>query len=164
LRKIVRGLGSLTIAALFTFPVVAQKNPATWEWQPVKSTANHHRFFDKQNSRLFVINAVSQTFAMIAIQSHGAHPESRGRTLDGFEKHFESYGYGWGACYRLGGGGGLNMFSTLIFHGLGHTNLNAGSHSSLLFMRICQQDTHSPDPGRAIMEAGKNSYVDIARQ
>ena len=28
-----------------------------------------------------------------------------------------------GACYRLGGGIGLNMFSTLVFHELGHHKL-----------------------------------------
>jgi hypothetical protein len=108
---------------LFNFAAFAQKNPATWEWQPTESSPNHHKFFDKQNARLFAINAASQTFALIAIQSRGAHMESRGRTLDGYEKHFESYGYGWGACYRFGGGIGLNMFSTLIFHELGHHKL-----------------------------------------
>jgi hypothetical protein len=123
LRKIVRALLSLTIVTSFTFALFAQKNPPTWEWQPAKWSSNHHKFFDKQNSRFFVINTISQTLALIAIQSHGAHMESRGRTLDGFEKHFESYGYGWGTCYRIGGGVGLNMFSTLVFHELGHHKL-----------------------------------------
>jgi hypothetical protein len=113
----------ITAALLFYSAAFAQKNPATWEWQPTKSSPNHHKFFDKQNARLFTINAASQTLALIAIQSHGAHMESRGRTLDGFEKHFQSYGYGWGACYRFGGGIGLNMFSNLIFHELGHHRL-----------------------------------------
>jgi hypothetical protein len=123
LRKIAKALLSLTIAASFTFPVFAQKNPPTWEWQPAKSSLKHHKFFDKQNSHLFAVNAISQTLALIAIQSDGAHMESRGRTLDGFEKHFESYGYGWGTGYRIGGGIGLNMFSTLVFHELGHHKL-----------------------------------------
>jgi hypothetical protein len=101
----------------------AQRNPETWEWRPAEQAPKAHRFFDKENSRLFVINAVSQAIALAAIQSHGSGMESRGRTLDGFEKHFESYGYGWGASYRLGGGVGLNMLSTLVFHQLGHHRL-----------------------------------------
>jgi len=49
--------------------------------------------------------------------------QSRGRTLDGFEKHFESYGYAWGSTYRYGGGVGLNMLVTYIFHDSGHHKL-----------------------------------------
>jgi hypothetical protein len=85
--------------------------------------ASPHRFFDKQNSRLFAINALAQASALLAIQSQGAHMESRGRTLDGFEKHFESYGYGWGSAYRFGGGVGLNMLVAAMFHESGHHKL-----------------------------------------
>ena len=75
--------------------------------------------------------------ALLAIQSHddglemapclispctGAL-EARGRTLDPFEKHFESYGYGWGSVYRFGGGVGLNMFVAYMFHSTGHHKL-----------------------------------------
>jgi hypothetical protein len=101
----------------------AQANPQTWEWRPESQASQPHRFFDKENSRLFVVNAVSQAIALVAIQSRGPGMESRGRTLDGFEKHFESYGYAWGASYRFGGGIGLNMLSTLVFHELGHHKL-----------------------------------------
>jgi hypothetical protein len=101
----------------------AQANPQTWEWRPESRASQPHRFFDKENSRLFVVNAVSQAIALVAIQSRGPGMESRGRTLDGFEKHFESYGYAWGASYRFGGGIGLNMLSTLVFHEPGHHKL-----------------------------------------
>jgi hypothetical protein len=101
----------------------AQANPETWEWRPSPPTSRPHRFFDKENSRLFAVNAVSQAIALVAIQSRGPGMESRGRTLDGFEKHFESYGYAWGASYRLGGGVGLNLLSTLVFHELGRHKL-----------------------------------------
>ena len=37
--------------------------------------------------------------------------DSPSTALDPFEKHFESYGYGWGSVYRYGGGVGLNMLS-----------------------------------------------------
>lgn len=122
-RSLINFIVIVIVGLLLTSAAFAQRNPATWEWRPPESNPIHHKFFDKQNSRLFVINAASQTLALIAIQSHGAHMESRGRTLDGFEKHFESYGYAWGSCYRFGGGIGLNMFSTLIFHELGHHKL-----------------------------------------
>ena len=82
-----------------------------------------HKFFDKKNLVLFGENTAAQTGALLAIQSHGAGLQSRGRTLDGFEKHFESYGYGWGAVYRYGGGVGLNMFVTYMFHLSGHHKL-----------------------------------------
>ena len=49
--------------------------------------------------------------------------EARGRTLDPFEKHFESYGYGWGAVYRYGGGVGLTLGTAYIFHATGHHKL-----------------------------------------
>jgi len=82
-----------------------------------------HKFFDKKNLVLFGENAAAQTGAPLAIQSHGPAFQSRGRTLDGFEKHFESYGYGWGTVYRYGGGVGLNMFVTYMFHLGGHHKL-----------------------------------------
>ena len=85
--------------------------------------APSHRFFDKQNLLLFGENTAAQTAALVSIQSHGAHMESRGRTLDGFEKHFESYGYAWGSFYRYGGGVGLNLFVTYMFHVSGHHKL-----------------------------------------
>lgn len=66
---------------------------------------------------------MTQTQALLSIQSHGAGVESRGRTLDPFEKHFESYGYGWGAVYRYGGGVGLNTFVSYLFHKSGHHRL-----------------------------------------
>ena len=82
-----------------------------------------HRFFDKKNLLLFGENAAAQTAALIAIQSHGAHMESRGRTWDPYEKHFESYGYGWGAAYRYGGGVGIDMGVTYLLHATGHHKL-----------------------------------------
>jgi hypothetical protein len=87
------------------------------------SLQEHPRFLDKQNLRLFGVNVLAQTAALVAIQSHGAGLQSRGRTLDPFEKHFESYGYGWGAVYRYGGGVGLNALVTYIFHASGHHRL-----------------------------------------
>ncbi len=82
-----------------------------------------HKFFDRKNVFLFSENAAAQTGALLAIQSHGRWLESRGRTLDGFEKHFESYGYGWGSVYRYGGGLGLNTAVAYMFHATGHHKL-----------------------------------------
>ena len=82
-----------------------------------------HHFFDKRNSKLFAVNTIAQAGALVAIQSRDAHMESRGRTLDGFEKHFEPYGYGWGSVYRFGGGVGLNMLVAAMFHASGHHRL-----------------------------------------
>ncbi len=90
---------------------------------PKISKGEHPRFFDKRNLELFGVNALAQTQALLAIQSHGAAVQSRGRTLDPFEKHFESYGYGWGAVYRYGGGIGLNTFVAYVFHATGHHKL-----------------------------------------
>lgn len=101
----------------------------------VRSTI--HRFFDHTNMRLQFINLASETTALLAIQSHdhggemspckttpctGAL-EARGRTLDPFEKHFESYGYEWGAAYRYGGGVALNLAVAYAFHRTGHHKL-----------------------------------------
>jgi hypothetical protein len=96
---------------------------AEYNDRPYQREVVSHKFFDKQNLLLFGENTVAQTAALLAIQSHGAHMESRGRTLDGYEKHFESYGYGWGAVYRYGGGVGLNIFATYMFHVTGHHKL-----------------------------------------
>jgi hypothetical protein len=96
-----------------------------------------HGFFDRQNVKLQGVNVVSETLALLAIQSHDdglgmsrcSRPpclgslEARGRTLDPFEKHFESYGYGWGSIYRYGGGVGLNMLVAYMFHETGHHKL-----------------------------------------
>jgi hypothetical protein len=96
-----------------------------------------HSFFDRQNLKLQGVNVMSETMALLAIQSHDdglgmsrcSKPpclgslEARGRTLDPFEKHFESYGYGWGSVYRYGGGVGLNMFVAYMFHATGHHKL-----------------------------------------
>lgn len=96
-----------------------------------------HRFFDRPNLRLQGANLLSQTVALLAIQSHdngggmarcpsppcmGAL-EARGRTLDPFEKHFESYGYGWGAVYRYAGGVGMNALVAYMFHATRHHKL-----------------------------------------
>lgn len=88
-----------------------------------KISRGEHGFFDKKNLELFGVNTVMQTEALLAIQSHGKGFESRGRTLDPFEKHFESYGYGWGSVYRYAGGVGLNMFVAYLFHEGGHHRL-----------------------------------------
>jgi hypothetical protein len=46
--------------------------------------------------------------------------DARGRTLDPFEKHFQSYGYGWGAVYDYGAGVGANMLLAYALHATGH--------------------------------------------
>jgi hypothetical protein len=109
-------LGSILLSAMAAFS-------AEYNDRPYAREVVSHKFFDKQNLRLFGENTAAQTAALLAIQSHGAHMESRGRTLDGYEKHFESYGYGWGAFYRSGGGVGLNVFATYMFHVTGHHKL-----------------------------------------
>jgi hypothetical protein len=88
-----------------------------------QETISRHKFFDKTNLALFSANVVAQTGALVSIQSKGRWMESRGRTLDGFEKHFESYGYGWGSVYRYGGGCGLNLLTSYLFHIAGHHKL-----------------------------------------
>lgn len=95
-----------------------------------------HSFFDDSNLELQILNATSQTVALMSIQSQDNGGEmapcviphnpclgalnARGRTLDPFEKHFESYGYGWGSAYRYGGGVGLNLIVAYLFHASGH--------------------------------------------
>ena len=115
----------------------AQQNTEKYLLKELPSAPVEHSFFDRQNLRLQSANVLSQTMALLAIQSHddgqrmapcyispciGAL-EARGRTLDPLEKHFESYGYGWGSVYRYGGGVGLNMFVAYIFHSTGHHKL-----------------------------------------
>jgi hypothetical protein len=116
----------------------AQENPQQYWSQGDDKRPVIHSFVDKTNLRLQEVNIISQTLALQAIQSHdnggGMAPcvslllctgalEARGRTLDPFEKHFESYGYGWGAVYRYGGGVGLNLVTAYIFHATGHHKL-----------------------------------------
>jgi hypothetical protein len=97
-----------------------------------------HSFFDRRNLELQGVNAISQTLSLLAIQAHDnggqmapcTRPglctgslEARGRTLDPLEKHFESYGYGWGAAYVYVGGVGLNMAVAYMFHASNHHKL-----------------------------------------
>jgi hypothetical protein len=117
--------------------VAAQQSSQQYWLQGYDNTPLEHGFLDKTNLKLQGINVVSQTLALLAIQSHDNGGEmgrcgnppclgglaARGRTLDPFEKHFESYGYGWGAAYRYGGGVGLNMFVAFMFHETGHHKL-----------------------------------------
>jgi hypothetical protein len=132
-------VGSCIFVFLIASPLAAtaQENPGSYSLQAYDKTPMTHSFFDGTNLRLQSINAVSETLALLAIQSHDngggmarcANPPctgalaARGRTLDPFEKHFESYGYGWGAVYRYAGGVGLNMFVAYMFHATGHHKL-----------------------------------------
>lgn len=125
------------LAIALPLAATAQEQPASYWLQESPSTAMPHSFFDKTNLKLQGINVVSETLALLAIQSHDgaggmsrcSEPpctgslEARGRTLDPFEKHFESYGYGWGSVYRYGGGVGLNLFVAYMFHATGHHKL-----------------------------------------
>lgn len=125
---------------LITSPLVlAAQQPLGSEWLVEHRTASplEHSFFDRTNLRLQGTNLLSETMALLAIQAHDdgggmarcSHPPctgalaARGRTLDPFEKHFESYGYGWGATYRYAGGVGLNLLVADIFHETGHHKL-----------------------------------------
>jgi hypothetical protein len=130
---------NLVILFLFASSLVAaaQQDSPMFRLKDSPSAVVDHSFFDRQNLRLQSVNVFSQTMALLAIQSHddglemapclispctGAL-EARGRTLDPLEKHFESYGYGWGSVYRFGGGVGLNMFVAYMFHSSGHHKL-----------------------------------------
>jgi len=130
---------NLIILLLFASSLVAaaQQDTAIFQLKESPSGAWEHSFFDRQNLRLQSANVFFETMALLAIQSHddglemapclkapctGAL-EARGRTLDPFEKHFESYGYGWGSVYRYGGGVGLNMFVAYMFNSTGHHKL-----------------------------------------
>jgi hypothetical protein len=132
-------LRSCVLLLLLASPLLAAAQALSGNYllQGYNNAAAQHSFFDKTNLKLQGVNVVSETFALLAIQSHDdgggmAHCalppcngalEARGRTLDPFEKHFESYGYGWGSVYRYGGGVGLNMFVAYMFHATGHHKL-----------------------------------------
>jgi hypothetical protein len=124
---------------LLTSPLatMAQVHPRQYWMQRNDKTPAQHTFLDNTNLKLQGMNVASETIALLAIQSHdnggrmapcneapciGAL-ESRGRTMDPYEKHFESYGYGWGAVYRYGGGVGLNLLVAYAFHATGHHKL-----------------------------------------
>jgi hypothetical protein len=116
---------------------MAQMQPGQDWLQRNYKTPTQHSFFDNNNLKLQGINAASETLALLAIQSHdnggemapctkspcSGALEARGRTLDPYEKHFQSYGYGWGAVYRYGGGVGLNLIVAYAFHATGHHKL-----------------------------------------
>jgi hypothetical protein len=124
------------VVSSFSFSALGQSNAFALV-QP-NSSITAHSFFDRRNLQLQSTNAIAQTVSLFAIQGHddggqmapcdkpgpctGAL-EARGRTLDPFEKHFQSYGYGWGAAYVYGGGVGLNMFVAYMFHAGGHHKL-----------------------------------------
>jgi hypothetical protein len=138
-RNLLLKLRSCIFMFLIAAPLAAtaQEQPGPYWLQGPDKTPMFHSFFDQTNLRLQGINAVSETLALLAIQSHDdgggmarcAKPPctgalaARGRTLDPFEKHFESYGYGWGSVYRYGGGVGLNLFVAYMFHATGHHKL-----------------------------------------
>lgn len=127
---------SLILFVASSLVAIAQDPGQYWLQRNDETPASHH-FMDATNLRLHTINMLSQTLALLAIQSHdngggmarcSSPPcsgalEARGRTLDPFEKHFESYGYGWGAVYRYGGGVGLNLVVAYMFHATGHHKL-----------------------------------------
>jgi hypothetical protein len=132
-------LRSCVLALLLASPfiVTAQERPEEDWLKPGDKQPTTHGFIDKANLRLQSINVASQTLALLAIHSHDngggmaacSNPpctgalEARGRTLDPFEKHFESHGYQWGVVYRYGGGVGLNMIVAYMFHVTGHHKL-----------------------------------------
>ncbi|HXZ33155.1 MAG TPA: hypothetical protein VEH30_12825 [Terriglobales bacterium] len=122
---------------LIASPLVAAEDAAELAVEQHDKSPTHHSFLDEANLTLQGFNLLSQTLALRAIQSHDdgggmarcANPpclgalQARGRTLDPFEKLFESHGYGWGAVYRYGGGVGLNMLVAYMFHATGHHKL-----------------------------------------
>jgi len=120
------------------FTAIAQAPAPQYVLQHESIAPYQHRFFDRKNLQLQGVNAISETLSLMAIQAHDdggqmspctkpvpctGSIEARGRTLDPFEKHFESYGYGWGATYVYGGGVGLNMLVAYLFHAGGHHKL-----------------------------------------
>jgi hypothetical protein len=120
---------------LFVTPLAAKAQSQQFERWPQATAPYEHSFFDRKNLQLQGTNVMSQTFSLFAIQAHDnggqmapcdkpgpctGSLEARGRTLDPFEKHFQSYGYGWGAVYDYGGGVGLNMLVAYMFHESGH--------------------------------------------
>jgi hypothetical protein len=140
IRMIVFGVVSAALGfAQIALPAAATaEEPLTQNWlQGNENAPMSPSFINGTNLRLQSINVVSQTLALLAIQAQDnggamarcAKPpcigalQARGRTLDPFEKHFESYGYGWGAVYRYGGGVGLNLLTAYMFHATGHHKL-----------------------------------------
>jgi hypothetical protein len=135
IRCIIPALVALSLVS--PLRTAAQQSSQQYWLRGYDNAALEHSFLDKTNLKLQGINVVSQTLALLAIQSHDNGGEmgrcsqppclgglaARGRTLDPFEKHFESYGYGWGAVYRYGGGVGLNAFVAFMFHETGHHKL-----------------------------------------
>jgi hypothetical protein len=132
-------LRSCILVLLIASPLAlaAQAAPGA-DWLEGRRTIPlQHSFFDRTNLRLQGTNLLSETMALLAIQSHDdgggmarcLNPPctgalaARGRTLDPFEKHFESYGYGWGTAYRYLGGVGLNLLVADMFHTSGHHKL-----------------------------------------
>jgi hypothetical protein len=122
---------------LIALPLVATAQEHFDSYLQAPEPMMYHGFFDRSTLKLESINVISQTAALMTIQSHDdgggmarcAKPPctgalaARGRTLDPFEKHFESYGYGWGAVYRYGGGVGLNLAVAYMFHASNHHKL-----------------------------------------
>lgn len=112
---------------LIALPLAATAQEHFQSYLQAPEPMTYHEFFDRSNLKLQSVNVLSQTIALLAIQSHDdgggmarcAKPPctgalaARGRTLDPFEKHFESYGYGWGSVYRYGGGVGLEPRGSL---------------------------------------------------
>lgn len=137
--NILHRLQGCILALLLAAPLAAsaQLSPQSYWVQRNDNVPAVHAFFDRTNLKLQGMNAVSQTFSLLAIQSHddggemapcktspcNGALEARGRTLDPLEKHFESYGYGWGAAYVYAGGVGLNMAVAYMFHVSGHHKL-----------------------------------------
>src|SRR6201996_3781905 len=122
---------------LIALPLAATAQEHFQSYLQAPEPAMYHNFFDRSNLRLQGVNVISQTVALMTIQSHddgggmarcakspctGALA-ARGRTLYPFEKHFESYGYGWGSAYVYGGGLGLNLLTAYLFHASGHHKL-----------------------------------------
>jgi hypothetical protein len=130
-------LGRYLVPILMASTVGATAQVVPQQSEPNENTTSTHRFFDRTNVTLQALNVASQTEALLAIQSGddggqmapcgnsgcAGALQARGRTLDPLEKHFEAYGYGWGAAYRYGGGVGLNLAVAYIFHKTGHHKL-----------------------------------------
>ena len=130
----------LILVCLMAFSMFAgaQAHAQQYLLQNELKPAYKHSFFDRENLRLQGVNVISQTFSLAAIHAHDdggqmapcdkpgpctGMLEARGRTLDPYEKHFESYGYGWGATYVYLGGVGLNMAVAYAFHATNHHKL-----------------------------------------
>jgi hypothetical protein len=132
-----RQLVSVCLLAI-SLVAVAKAHAQQYLLQNEAKLPYQHKFFDRENLRLQGVNVISQTFSLMAIQAHDGGGQmapcdkpgpctgslqARGRTLDPYEKHFESYGYGWGATYVYAGGVGLNMAVAYIFHATNHHKL-----------------------------------------